>query len=158
MMGFFSLRCRVQTSCGARPASYPMGTGGSYMRGKAVGAWSWVMRGCIPSLAQYVFMAWCLVKHSDNFSFLPRATSVHLKYRCEWCCHCTSPEFCEQDMKKLIRRGYKCPNLVTVFISCFMPAFLAVNKLVGYSKLFSHFLWSIYVSQFVLWLSFCSFW
>jgi hypothetical protein len=27
------------------------------------------MRGAIPSLAQYVFMAWCLVKHRDNFTF-----------------------------------------------------------------------------------------
>jgi hypothetical protein len=26
------------------------------------------MRGAIPSLPQYVFMAWCLVKHRDNFN------------------------------------------------------------------------------------------
>jgi hypothetical protein len=27
------------------------------------------MRGAIPSLPQYVFMAWCLVKHRDSFTF-----------------------------------------------------------------------------------------
>jgi hypothetical protein len=26
------------------------------------------MRGAIPPLYQYVFMAWCLVKHRDNFT------------------------------------------------------------------------------------------
>jgi len=29
------------------------------------------MRGAIPPLLQYAFMAWCLVKHRDNFTFLP---------------------------------------------------------------------------------------
>jgi hypothetical protein len=28
------------------------------------------MRGAIPPLPQFVFMAWCLVKHRDNFTFL----------------------------------------------------------------------------------------
>jgi hypothetical protein len=28
------------------------------------------MRGAIPPLHQYVFMAWCLAKHRDNFSFV----------------------------------------------------------------------------------------
>jgi hypothetical protein len=27
------------------------------------------MRGAIPPLPQYAFMAWCLVKHMDNFTF-----------------------------------------------------------------------------------------
>jgi hypothetical protein len=27
------------------------------------------MRGAIPLLPQYAFMAWCLVKHRDNFTF-----------------------------------------------------------------------------------------
>jgi hypothetical protein len=27
------------------------------------------MRGSVPPLPQYVFMAWCLVKHRDNFTF-----------------------------------------------------------------------------------------
>jgi hypothetical protein len=28
------------------------------------------MHGATPPLPQYVFMAWCLVKHGDNFTFL----------------------------------------------------------------------------------------
>jgi hypothetical protein len=27
------------------------------------------MRGAVPTLSQYVFMAWCLVKHRHNFTF-----------------------------------------------------------------------------------------
>jgi hypothetical protein len=27
------------------------------------------MRGAIPPLPEYVFMAWCIVKHRDNFTF-----------------------------------------------------------------------------------------
>jgi hypothetical protein len=27
------------------------------------------MRGAIPPLPQYAFIAWCLVKHRDNFTF-----------------------------------------------------------------------------------------
>jgi hypothetical protein len=27
------------------------------------------MHGAIPSLSQYVFMAWCLVKYAENFTF-----------------------------------------------------------------------------------------
>jgi hypothetical protein len=27
------------------------------------------MRGAVPPLPQYAFMAWCLVKHRDNFTF-----------------------------------------------------------------------------------------
>jgi hypothetical protein len=38
--GNFS-RHRVQTGSGAHPASYPMGTAGSFPAGKAAGAWSW---------------------------------------------------------------------------------------------------------------------
>jgi hypothetical protein len=30
------------------------------------------MRGGIPPLPQYAFMAWCLVKHRDNFTFTYR--------------------------------------------------------------------------------------
>jgi hypothetical protein len=32
------------------------------------------MRGAIPPLPQYVFMAWCLVKHSDIFTFTSSVT------------------------------------------------------------------------------------
>jgi hypothetical protein len=28
------------------------------------------MRGAIPPLPQYIFIAWCLVKHRDNFTFM----------------------------------------------------------------------------------------
>jgi hypothetical protein len=36
--GNFSLHYRVKNGCGAHPASYPMGTRGSYPGGKAAGA------------------------------------------------------------------------------------------------------------------------
>jgi hypothetical protein len=32
------------------------------------------MRGAIPPLPQYVFMAWCLVKHRDNFNLMELTT------------------------------------------------------------------------------------
>jgi hypothetical protein len=37
----FSLRHSVQTDSRANPASYPMGTGGSFPWGKTAGEWSW---------------------------------------------------------------------------------------------------------------------
>jgi hypothetical protein len=39
--GNFSLHHRVQNGSGTNPASYPMGTSGSFPGGKAAGAWSW---------------------------------------------------------------------------------------------------------------------
>jgi hypothetical protein len=70
--GNFSLHHRVQNGSGAHPGSRPMGTRVSFPGGKAAGAWSWpltsiwcrdqTMSGTIPSLSQYAFMAWCLVK------------------------------------------------------------------------------------------------
>jgi hypothetical protein len=39
--GNFSLHHRVQNGSGAHPASYPMGTKGSFPGGKVAGAWSW---------------------------------------------------------------------------------------------------------------------
>jgi hypothetical protein len=38
MAGNFSLHHRVQTGFGPQPASYPMGTGGSSLGGKEIGA------------------------------------------------------------------------------------------------------------------------
>jgi hypothetical protein len=77
--GNFSLHNHLQNGSGAHPASYPMGKRGFFPGGKAVGAWSWPftsiwclgqrMRGAIPPLPQYIFTAWCLVKHRDNFTF-----------------------------------------------------------------------------------------
>jgi hypothetical protein len=76
----FSLHHRVQNGSGAHPASYSMGTTVSFPGGKAAGAlkltihlhlvprsqdaWSYT------STPQYAFMAWCLVKHRDNFTFI----------------------------------------------------------------------------------------
>jgi hypothetical protein len=37
------------------------------------------MRGAIPPLSQYVFMAWCLVKHRDNFTFPLTFTLVSME-------------------------------------------------------------------------------
>jgi hypothetical protein len=62
-----------------------MGTGGSFPGGKAAGTWGKLtthlhlvprsrMRGATPPLPQYVFMAWCLVKHRDNFTFTSTLT------------------------------------------------------------------------------------
>jgi hypothetical protein len=47
------------------------------------------MRGAIPPLLQYAFMAWCLVKHRDKFTFY-----LYLYHVNEWptshsnLCHC----------------------------------------------------------------------
>jgi hypothetical protein len=39
--GNFSLHHRVKSGSWAHPASYPMGTRGSFLGSKAAGAWSW---------------------------------------------------------------------------------------------------------------------
>jgi hypothetical protein len=41
--GNFSLYHRVQTGSGAHPASYPMGTRGSFPGGNAASKWSWAL-------------------------------------------------------------------------------------------------------------------
>jgi hypothetical protein len=73
--GNFSPHHRVQTGSEAHPASYPMGSSGSFPGYKAAGAWSWplisivprsIIRGAVPPLLQYAFMVWCLVKYRDN--------------------------------------------------------------------------------------------
>jgi hypothetical protein len=78
-VGNFSLHHRVQNGSGAHPDYYPMGTRGSFPGDKATREWSWQltsiscrgqrMSGAIPQLPQYAFMTWCLVKHTDNFTF-----------------------------------------------------------------------------------------
>jgi len=65
--------------CGAHPASCTLGNGGSFPGGKLPGreadhsppsnadvknAWRYT------STSEYVFMAWCLIKHRDNFALL----------------------------------------------------------------------------------------
>jgi hypothetical protein len=75
--GNFSLHHRVQNGSVAHPASYPMGTKGSFPGGKAAGAWTdhsppssaevknvW----SYTSIHPYVFMVWCLVKDRDKFT------------------------------------------------------------------------------------------
>jgi hypothetical protein len=54
----------VQNGSGAHPASYPMGTRGSFPGGKAADAWS------IPLLPQYAFTAWCSVKKCSGTTLL----------------------------------------------------------------------------------------
>jgi hypothetical protein len=83
--GNFSFHHRVQTGSGTRPTSYPMGSRGSFPGGKAAGAWSWPLTSIntevknawiYNSTPQYVFMAWCLVKHRDSITFhVPRYNS-----------------------------------------------------------------------------------
>jgi hypothetical protein len=75
--GNFSLHHSVQNGSGSHPASYPMGTRGSFSAGKAAGAWSWPLTSSsaevnawsYTSTPQYALMAWCLVKHRDNLTF-----------------------------------------------------------------------------------------
>jgi hypothetical protein len=40
---FFSLLHRVQTGSGTHPASYSVGIEGSFLAGKAAGAWNWLL-------------------------------------------------------------------------------------------------------------------
>jgi len=76
--GNFSLHHPVQSSSGAYQGSYPIGNGGSFLAITQLGheidhlppsnaevknAWSYI------STLRYVFMAWRLVKHRDNFTF-----------------------------------------------------------------------------------------
>jgi hypothetical protein len=77
--GNFSLHHRIQNGSRSHPASSRMGSRGSFRGGKAAGEWSWPLTSiycqgqeCVElySTPQYVFMAWCLVKHRDNFTFV----------------------------------------------------------------------------------------
>jgi hypothetical protein len=92
--GNFYLHHRVQTRSGAHPASYPMGTRGSFPGGKVAGAWSWPltsiyfrgqrMRGAIFLLSQYAFMAWYLVKRSTGTSPRSPLTKITLVKGIKW--------------------------------------------------------------------------
>jgi hypothetical protein len=77
----FSPHHRFQTASGAHPPPQPPVQWireGSFPAGEAAEAWSWPfttvwcrgqrMRGGI-SPPLYVFVAWCLVKHRDNFTY-----------------------------------------------------------------------------------------
>jgi len=77
----FSLYHRVRTDSAFYPASYPMGTRGSFPGDKVIDAWKLTthlhlvprsrMRGAIHPRPQYASMAWCSVKrkHRDNPTF-----------------------------------------------------------------------------------------
>jgi hypothetical protein len=70
----FSAYHRDQNGSGAHPASSPMGTRGSFPGGVKLTTYLHLvqrsrMSGAIPPFPQYIFMAWCLVKHRDNFTF-----------------------------------------------------------------------------------------
>jgi hypothetical protein len=77
--GNFSFHHRVHNGSGAHPASYPMGTRGSFPGGKAAGAWSWPltskllpssrMHGAIPPLPIRLSDVLSLKKHRGNFTF-----------------------------------------------------------------------------------------
>jgi hypothetical protein len=74
--GNFSLHHRVQNGSGAHPASYSVGTMGSFPGSKAAGAWSWPvtsiycrgrrMCGAIHPLRQYAFIVLCSVKKAQE--------------------------------------------------------------------------------------------
>jgi len=74
MTGCFLFAIASRPVLGVNPASYLTGTGGSYSGGKEARVWrrpkmtthhhlvlGLRMHGAIPSLPQYVFMAWCLI-------------------------------------------------------------------------------------------------
>jgi len=55
----------VQTGSGAHPVSFPMGSEGSYRKGKAARS----LKLTTHFHLEYVFMAWFVVKHRDTFIF-----------------------------------------------------------------------------------------
>jgi hypothetical protein len=93
--GNISLRHHVQTGSGTHPASYPMGNRGSFRGGEMGAAWKWPlisiwcrgqrMRGAVLPLLQYVIMAWCLVKHREDFTLL------YFTFILIWCRQFTFP-------------------------------------------------------------------
>jgi hypothetical protein len=86
-----SLHHSVQNGFGAHPASYPMGTRGSYPGGKAAGGVEVPihlhlgprarMRGDLHRLSQYAFVVWCSEKHRDSFTFTNMIS--HAEARCQ---------------------------------------------------------------------------
>jgi hypothetical protein len=72
---FSFLHC-FETGSRTHPASYRVGTRACFPRDKVAGAWSWQFHLCwdqnwwsYTSTLPYVFLAWCLIKHRDNFTF-----------------------------------------------------------------------------------------
>jgi len=96
-IGFLWFDCRVQNGSGAHKASYPMGMGRLFPGDKAAGASKWPLTSiycwgqeCVElylHYSQYIFMAWCLFKHRDNFTFTytivfhtPNINGLYFKY------------------------------------------------------------------------------
>jgi hypothetical protein len=85
--GNFSLHHRLQNGSGAHPASYPVGTRGSFLGGKAAEAWSWPLS---PSSAEVEWVelyhhspntpSWrgAQLKHRDNFIFFTLLLRVQI--------------------------------------------------------------------------------
>jgi hypothetical protein len=78
----FSYFHSVQTNSGAHPASYTMGTRGSF----TVPQWSWPLTFIYcqgqewwnyTSTSPYIIMAWCFIMHRD-FTFLPLTTYLNI--------------------------------------------------------------------------------
>jgi hypothetical protein len=120
-VGNFSLHRRVQNGSGAHPTSYPMGTRGSFLGGKAAGAWSWPltsiycgdkrMSGAIPPLPQYAFMAWCSVKAQEQFYlYLLHVCVVLFDFTLNCTTFCTNYLFTTKIPTKKIRLGPRIEN------------------------------------------------
>jgi hypothetical protein len=77
--GLYDRMIGVQTGSGVHPAFYPMDTEGSFAGGKSSRGVKMTTRLHLVTRSkntwrytytpQYAFMAWCLVKHRDNFTF-----------------------------------------------------------------------------------------
>jgi hypothetical protein len=73
----------------AHPASYPMGTRGSFPGGKAAGAWIWLLTSiqCRGQESVELYLhslnkpSWCgaQLKHRDNFTFINLTFLFHLR-------------------------------------------------------------------------------
>jgi hypothetical protein len=113
--GNFSLHHRVQNGSGAHPASYPMDNRGSFPGVKRPGreadhsppssaevknAWSY------NSAPQYAFMAWCLVKHRDNFTFYLKREELARGWR----------RLHNEELRNL----YDSPDIIRIIQSCSM--------------------------------------
>jgi hypothetical protein len=78
--GNFSLHHRIQTGSGAYPASYPVGTGGSFPEGKTARGVELTthfhlvprsrMRGAIPPHSHTSSWRGAKLRHRDNFTFI----------------------------------------------------------------------------------------
>jgi hypothetical protein len=84
----FSLLYSVQTSSGPHPASYSLGTGDFFPGGKVAGVRSWRLTSIkcwsqewhsYTSASAYIFMTWCIIKHSDKFTFYLYHSSLNIK-------------------------------------------------------------------------------